>query len=92
MEMYLVQYTGELEPGERETVVSLWSAARVLDWLDLRDCYDPGDEVAVYEVSEPGRVTPLHLWGAWHDPRRPLYLKATRPDGSIAFDGWGTDH
>ena len=24
--------------------------------------------------------------------KNPLYIKATRPDGSIAFDGWGTDH
>lgn len=87
-EKYLVQLTWE---DETEPSASLKTAGEILDFLDMDDCY-PEYQLSVYEVSKQGIVLPLELHGAWHDIDNPLYMKATRPDGSIAFDGYGTDH
>lgn len=76
---------------EGEVYASMWTAGRILDYLDMTDCFEY-DEIHVYDVREIGKVEELFLHGTWHDIDQPLYMKVTRRDGTIVFDGFGTDH
>ena len=76
---------------EGEVYASMWTAERVLDYLGMTDCFEY-DEIHVYDVREIGKVEELFLHGTWHDMDQPLYMKVTRHDGTIVFDGFGTDH
>lgn len=90
MNKYLVQTKWGDKPDEFG--VSIKTAKQIVDIIDMMDCYPPDLEYAVFEVSEFGTAIPLEMYGCWHDFADPLYIKVTRPDGSIAFDGYGTDH
>ena len=85
---YIVQTRyddGSVEP-------SLKTASEIIKDESLSDC--SGIEMRVWESGKLGELIPLKIHGTWHskDPKDSLYIKATRPDGSIAFDGWGVDH
>ena len=69
---------------------SLETAAWIIDWLDMEDCYPDDMNLEVWDISgeEPRRVT---LFGTWHNFDDPLYIKG-EVDGKIVFDGYGTDH
>lgn len=73
-----------------EVYIFTETARRIIDRIDMQDC--TGEELAVWESGEHGELIPLTICGCWHDFDNPLYIKVIRPDGSIAFDGWGTDH
>ncbi len=72
--------------------LGLKTASGIILDESLSDC--SGIEMRVWESGEFGKLIPLRIHGTWHskDPKKSLYIKATRPDGSIAFDGWGVDH
>lgn len=76
---------------EGEVYASMWTAKEILDYLGMTDCFEY-DEIHVYDVREIGKVEELFLHGTWHDADKPLYMKVTRHDGTIVFDGFGTDH
>lgn len=76
---------------EGETFVSIKTSQDILSYLDMTDCFE-FEEVHVYDVGAIGRVEELALHGTWHDPSRPLYMKATGDDGRVVFEGYGTDH
>lgn len=75
---------------EGEVYIFMETARNIIARIDMRDC--TGEDLAIWESGEFGELTPLTISGCWHDFDRPLYIKVTRPDGSIAFDGFGTDH
>ena len=68
----------------------LMTAYEILNWLDMWDCY-PECGITVWRISG-GETTRLNLYGAWHNPDDPLYMKGCLPDGTVVFDGYGTDH
>lgn len=70
--------------------VFLANAREIIDRIDMSDCI--GAEYRVFETDGFGELSELKIHGCWHDFKRPLYIKAVRADGSIAFDGYGTDH
>lgn len=85
-EQYLVRVT-----SDSGSDVSLKTATWILDWLDMQDCYPPDLSIAVWKVAD-GAPQEVTLYGAWHKPDEPLYMKDCLPDGTIVFDGYGTDH
>lgn len=85
--MYLVQISMDDTVG-----VSLMSASEIINHVDMSDCYPPDFEMKVYEVYDFGKVIPLEIHGCWHDFDDPLHIEVTREDGTVVFDGYGTDH
>lgn len=73
---------GDVAPG-------FHTAGWILDTMDMSDC--SGIELKVWESGEFGELIPLKLRGKWCN-EHPLQMKAVRPDGSVAFEGFGTDH
>lgn len=70
---------------------TMMTEREVIDRIDARDYTD--ELFDVYDVeTEAGTVEKLEVYGAWHNPKDPLYIKVTRSDGTIVFDGYGTDH
>lgn len=72
------------------TAQELLTAEEIVERESISDC--SGADMCIWEMPSFGTLTELALFSSWHDPGRPLYIKAVRPDGSIAFDGYGTDH
>ena len=72
--------------------LELMSPYEIIMRESMSDC--SGAEMKVWESTSFGKLTELKIHGTWHaeDPHESLYIKATRPDGSIAFDGYGVDH
>ena len=70
--------------------VELLYAHEIVARESMSDC--SGGEMCVWEPGAFGELTKLRLHGTWHDVNDPPYIKATRPDGTIAFDGYGVDH
>ena len=70
---------------------SMKTANEIIDRIDQRDYTD--EMFDVYDVeTKAGVIEKLEVHGAWHNAKRPLYIKLTRSDGTIVFDGYGTDH
>ena len=78
--------------GDAGVTTSIMTKKRILDIIDIFDCYPDDFWMKVFESKDFGKIDELDIHGAWHDFKNPLYIKLTRPDGSIAFDGYGTDH
>ena len=76
---------------EGKVAAGMWTEKNILDYLDMEDCYEFA-EIHVYDVSKIGKIEELRLHGTWHDLDQPLYIKVTRKDGTVVFDGFGTDH
>lgn len=75
---------------------SVWArmetATEILNWLDMDDCY-PELSIKVFDVeTQFGAIEELEVYGTWHNFDKPLYMKVTHSDGTIEFDGYGTDH
>lgn len=85
-EQYLVRVT-----SDSGSDVSLKTATWILNWLDMQDCYPPDLDIAVWKVAD-GAPQEVTLYGAWHKPDDPLYMKGCLADGTVVFDGYGTDH
>lgn len=68
----------------------IMTAPEIVERESMSDC--SGADMRIWEMTEFGKLTELTLHGTWHDNRDPLYIKAVRPDGNIAFDGYGVDH
>lgn len=87
-----MKYIVQTRYDDKSADVSLKTASEIILDESFSDC--SGIELRVWESGEFGKLIPLELHGTWHakDPKDSLYIKATRPDGSIAFDGWGIDH
>ena len=101
MKLKLTESMVEIEPTpfrkyvvqgkfEGEVYIFIETARNIIARIDMMDC--TGEDLTVWESEKFGELTPLTIRGCWHDLDRPLYIKVTRPDGSIAFDGFGTDH
>lgn len=84
------EYITQLKLDDGTVIPGVHTSKWVLDIMDMSDCYDV--ELKVWGIRGFGELVPLEIHGTWHDPKNPLYMKVTRPDGSIAFDGYGTDH
>ena len=84
------QYYVQKRWPDGSVIQELMPAARIVECESMSDC--SGVEMRIWEMSSFGVMTQLTLHGTWHDPDRPLYIKAVRPDGSVAFDGYGIDH
>jgi len=87
MKKYLVLARDE---GDPESTAMLRSPIEIIDNISMRDCFAP-DIYKVFDVSGDAPVE-LEWHGTWHKIGDPLYIKVTRPDGTIEFDGYGTDH
>lgn len=87
-----MKYIVQTKYDDDKIGLSLMTAAQIVEAESMSDC--SGVEMKVWENGEFGTIIPLKIHGTWHmkDPKDSLYIKATRPDGSIAFDGWGIDH
>lgn len=70
--------------------ISICSTEEIIRHIDMQDC--SGEELAVFASDTFGKLESLKIHGTWHDPKNPLYIKVTRPDGTVEFDGYGTDH
>lgn len=85
---YLVQEHAIYEP----TIAYMKTAQEIIKWIDMSDCY-PEIDIEVFDVeTQFGVVEKLEVHGCWHNLNDPLYIKVTRSDGTIVFDGYGTDH
>ena len=84
--MYLVVYK-----IEGEVSASMKTVSEIIREIDMDDCCDYIEERKVYEITEDGPQL-LEVHGCWHDFKNPLYIKLTRQNGEIVFDGYGTDH
>lgn len=73
-----------------EVVLDVMNAYSIIGAVSMSDC--SGEELYVWESTEEGKVTRLAVFGCWHDPDDPLYIKAVRPDGTVVFDGYGVEH
>jgi len=80
----------ERDRGDEESAATLKTPFEIIDNISMRDCY--GAEV--YKVFDVSGEAPVELeWhGTWHMSGDPLYIKVTRQDGTIEFDGHGTAH
>ena len=65
--------------------------ARIISNISMFDC-SPYSMYRVYAIKENGDLVPLKIYGTWHNPKDPLYIKLEDPEGNIVFDGHGTDH
>ena len=85
------QYLVWSKYDDDSTSVSLQSSVRIIDTIDCLD-FLPIVDMKVYDVTDTGDLVPLVVHGCWHKHRDPLYIAVTREDGSVVFDGYGTDH
>ena len=70
---------------------TMQTRSELIRQIDMDDCTDFTSDHKLYEVTDGG-VEPLEIHGCWHDHNDPLYIKVTRQNGEIVFDGYGTDH
>lgn len=63
----------------------------IIRQIDMDDCTDFLRDSKVYEITDEGPQQ-LVIHNCWHDFKDPLYIKVTRQNGEIVFDGYGTDH
>ena len=73
-----------------ETYVSILTPHEIIRRIDMSDC--SGEDFCIFVSEAFGTLEPLVVHGCWHDPHDPLYIKVTRQNGEIMFDGYGTDH
>ena len=86
---YLVQLH---DLNDNSICSSMKNKNEIIDMIDMSDCYNDL-EFRVFDVeTQYGSVEELEVHGCWHDFKNPLYIKATHSDGTIEFDGYGTDH
>lgn len=68
------------------------TANEIINWLDMDDCYTEL-HIKVFDVeTQFGSIEELEVHGTWHNHKDPLYIKVTHSDGTVEFDGYGTDH
>ena len=70
---------------------TMQTRSELIRQIDMDDCTGFTSDHKLYEVTDGG-IEPLVIHGCWHDHNDPLYIKVTRPNGEIVFDGYGTDH
>lgn len=86
---YLVQI---LDTDDGLCCASMKTASEIIDWLGMSDCY-PEMKIKVYDVeTQFGSIEELEVHETWHNMSDPLYIKVTHSDGTVEFDGYGTDH
>ena len=92
-EYFVKEYLVQIHDSYNNSVwSSMKTANEILNWLDMDDCY-PELSIKVFDVeTQFGTVEELEVYGTWHNFKEPLYMKVTHSDGTIAFDGYGTDH
>lgn len=92
-EYFVKEYLVQLHDSDDNSVsASMKTAREIIDWIDMSDCYI-GMHIEVFDVeTQFGNVERLEVYGCWHDHRNPLYIKVTHSDGTVEFDGYGTDH
>ena len=79
--MYLVQ---RVIDGER--VNSLMNADELIQYINMSDCFD--EEWHIYDVSEFGKVIPIHYVGWQPD----CLIQFANDNDVIVLSGYGTDH
>ena len=83
------KYVVEISVNGEDTL-SLKTASQIIRDIDMFDCLE-FDHYYVFDIDNES-ASKLEIYGCWHDPSNPLSIKATYPNGLIAFDGYGTDH
>ena len=86
MKQYLVQ----IKSDDEVINSSLMKSNEIISRQDATDY--TYETLQVYDISEFGKVKPLKIFGCWHDPKNPLYIKVVDENGNVVFDGYGTDH
>ncbi len=86
MRSYLVQAVH----SDGDVTTFLATAPQIIAREDATDYTE--EKLAVFDISEFGKVKPLRVCGCWHKPEDPLYIKVVNDDGDIVFDGYGKDH
>ena len=88
------EYLVQIHDLDSEEVYScMETASDIIKRIDMDDCWGECSEFVVYDVETKfGVVEKLEVHGCWHDMKNPLYIKVTHSDGTIEFDGYGTDH
>ena len=90
MENVEKKYFVQMMFSDRTTAPALMAATEIINAVDMSDCSEI--ELQAWEPGKFGELTKLKILGCWHNPSDPLYIMVVRPDGTIAFDGYGTDH
>lgn len=89
VKQYLVQI---FDSDDKSVCASMKTANEIINWLDMDDCYTEL-HIKVFDVETHfGSIEELEVHGTWHNHKDPLYIKVTHSDGTIEFDGYGTDH
>lgn len=83
---YLVQYFD----GDKVVGVEQRTAREIIEAVSMQDCHEL--QLAVYDMATFESPVLLTIYGTWHEPSDPLYIKVTDNDGNVVFDGYGTDH
>ena len=85
MKKYLVQTTYY---DEDEDFSELMTEYKVVSFINMLDCYDHVKEYKVFDISEFGKIKPLHYTG-W---QRECLIELADDDGNIVISGYGEDH
>lgn len=83
---YLVQ--SKYDNGE--VFSNLLTQSQIINKVNMRDC--SCEEMEIFDISEFGEIKKLKVFGCWHNPKNPLYIKVENEYGETEFDGYGTDH
>ena len=86
MKEYLVQHLYD----DNSTGVSLMTGPKIIERIDATDYTN--ETLHVFDISTPGTVKPLTIYGCHHDFKKPLYIKVVDESMNIEFDGFGSDH
>ena len=83
---YLVQKI--LRWADDEEEATLMNETELIHYIDMQDCYCCSEEYKIYDVSDFGKIVPIHYVG-W----QPMCLiEFATDDGTIVLSGYGKDH
>ena len=85
MKKYLVQT--KTHDGE---YVDLKNEKEIIEMINFLDCNN--EVYKVYDVTNFAEVKELKIYGPWHNPDKPLYIKLTDENHNIVLDGYGVEH
>lgn len=85
----MIKYLVQIKSHEEE-YSDLKSKEEIIEMINLSDCYD--EIYKVYNISKFGEIEELKIYGPWHNPDKPLYIKLTDKIGNILIEGFGAEH
>ena len=85
MNKYLVQIAYY---DDDEISSELMTEYQVIKFINMLDCYDHVKDYNVFDMSEFGKIKPLHYTG-W---KPNCLIELADEDGNIVISGYGEDH